>query len=61
MPVRNMKEHSREICQVLPTDMLVDVQQQVDRGPLLGEPNYVNLDSTMDYGGTITGVKLVLA
>ena len=60
MPVRNKKEHSREICRVLPTDMLVDVQQQVDGGPPLGEPNYVNLDCTMDYGGTIIDVMLVL-
>ena len=61
MPVRNMKEHSRKICRVLPTDMLVDVQQQVDGGPPLGEPNYVNLDGTIDHGGTIIGVMLVLA
>ena len=60
MPVRNMKEHSREICLVLPTEMLVDVRQQVDGGPPLGRPNYVNLDCTMDYGGTIIDVMLVL-
>ena len=40
--------------------MLVDVEQQVDRGPPLGEPNYVNLDGTIDYGGTIIDVMLVL-
>ena len=29
-----------KISQVLPTDLLVDAQQQVGRGPLLGEPDY---------------------